>query len=95
MPLLFQYRQIENEFADGHAHTRRRTVSRTKDSERQVLDRKMRSYASRENFAVARLPLETPPISLHESQAYGLEEVAGMLASLGSMHTSGMAAWER
>jgi hypothetical protein len=52
----------------------------------EVLDRKMRSYASRENFAVARLPLGTPTISFHESRAFGPGEVAGMLE---------MAAWER
>jgi hypothetical protein len=53
-----------------------------------VLDRKMRSYASREKFAMERLQLAKPTISFHESEAFVAGEVAGMLASLGSLHTA-------
>jgi hypothetical protein len=51
-----------------------------------VLDGNMRTYASRENFSVARMQLGKHTVSLRESQSLRPGEVAGMLASLGSMH---------
>jgi hypothetical protein len=61
----------------------------------EVLDRKMRAYASREKFAVVRLQIDKPGDSLRESQAFEPGEVAGGLAAAGSLHSPWLAAWEQ